>query len=133
MAHYLALVDQTPDIVGVVIPDCPGCYAAGDTFEEALGNATEALDEWLADRLSAGFPAPRRRTAAELRADPTLAEDFENDAIVTLVPTGIGDVQPGPGLDRRLMADVNAAATRSGVTVAAFLAAAARDKLAAER
>lgn len=29
---------------GVVIPDAPGCYSAGDTFEEALINAKEALE-----------------------------------------------------------------------------------------
>ncbi len=29
---------------GVVIPDVPGCFSAGDTFEEALINAKEALE-----------------------------------------------------------------------------------------
>lgn len=28
---------------GVVVPDLPGCYSAGDTFEEALVNAREAI------------------------------------------------------------------------------------------
>ncbi|SRR3990167_4433934 len=29
---------------GVVVPDVPGCFSAGDTFEEALINAKEALE-----------------------------------------------------------------------------------------
>ena len=28
---------------GVVVPDLPGCYSAGDTFEEALLNVREAI------------------------------------------------------------------------------------------
>jgi predicted RNase H-like HicB family nuclease len=28
---------------GVVVPDLPGCYSAGDTFEDALVNAREAI------------------------------------------------------------------------------------------
>jgi predicted RNase H-like HicB family nuclease len=28
---------------GVVVPDLPGCYSAGDTFEEALLNARDAI------------------------------------------------------------------------------------------
>ncbi|WCE31847.1 type II toxin-antitoxin system HicB family antitoxin [Vibrio sp. SCSIO 43137] len=38
---------------GVVIPDLPGCFAAGDTLEEALANAKDAANfylEYLAER-----------------------------------------------------------------------------------
>ena len=28
---------------GVVVPDIPGCFSAGDTFDEALDNAKEAI------------------------------------------------------------------------------------------
>lgn len=37
---------------GVVVPDLPGCFSAGDSFEEALLNAKEAIEfhlEALAD------------------------------------------------------------------------------------
>lgn len=29
---------------GVVVPDIPGCFSAGDTLDEALRNAKEAID-----------------------------------------------------------------------------------------
>lgn len=28
---------------GVIVPDLPGCFSAGDSFEEALENAKEAI------------------------------------------------------------------------------------------
>ena len=28
---------------GVIVPDIPGCFSAGDTFEEALNNVKEAI------------------------------------------------------------------------------------------
>jgi len=31
---------------GVVIPDLPGCFSAGDTLDEAIENAREAIDLW---------------------------------------------------------------------------------------
>jgi predicted RNase H-like HicB family nuclease len=45
---------------GVVVPDLPGCFSAGDNLDEALSNAREAillhLDRLLDDGLS--FPKP---------------------------------------------------------------------------
>ena len=32
---------------GVVFPDIPGCYSAGDTLDEAIENAKEALEGFL--------------------------------------------------------------------------------------
>jgi predicted RNase H-like HicB family nuclease len=45
---------------GVVVPDLPGCFSAGDNLDEALSNAQEAillhLGRLLDDELS--FPMP---------------------------------------------------------------------------
>ena len=32
---------------GVVVPDLPGCFSAGDTLDEALSNAEEAVVAWI--------------------------------------------------------------------------------------
>lgn len=45
---------------GVVVPDLPGCFSAGDTIEEAYDNAREAIEahcEILAER-GQEIPAP---------------------------------------------------------------------------
>jgi hypothetical protein len=43
MSRYLALIDGTPPIVGVIVPDLPGCTSAGDSYDEACRNAIEAV------------------------------------------------------------------------------------------
>ena len=32
---------------GVVVPDLPGCYSAGDTLDEAISGAEEAAAAWI--------------------------------------------------------------------------------------
>ena len=32
---------------GVVVPDLPGCFSAGDTMEEAMAKAEEAITAWI--------------------------------------------------------------------------------------
>jgi predicted RNase H-like HicB family nuclease len=39
---------------GVVVPDLPGCFSAGDTFEEALVNAQDAIVLHLEELASQG-------------------------------------------------------------------------------
>ena len=45
---------------GVVVPDLPGCFSAGDSLEQALVNAEEAIAAWIDAALDAGraIPAP---------------------------------------------------------------------------
>jgi predicted RNase H-like HicB family nuclease len=41
---------------GVAVPDLPGCFAAGDSLDEAIANAPEAIAAWMevhGDRLGA--------------------------------------------------------------------------------
>ncbi len=47
-SDYVAII--TPDIesgYNVTFPDLPGCVTCGDTYEEAIEMAKEALDLWL--------------------------------------------------------------------------------------
>ena len=43
-ATYFAIIHEDRDsAVGVEFPDLPGCFSAGDTLDEAVANADEAL------------------------------------------------------------------------------------------
>jgi predicted RNase H-like HicB family nuclease len=70
-----ALALHTDDGVkyGVTVPDLPGCFSAGDTFDEAVEMAREAIDahcELLAEK---GLEIPSPRPLSEHQADPDLA------------------------------------------------------------
>jgi predicted RNase H-like HicB family nuclease len=58
---------------GVVVPDLPGCFSAGDTLDEAIDNAREAIDLWLETVIDDGGPVPDARPFAEHYNDPEFA------------------------------------------------------------
>jgi antitoxin HicB len=43
-------------------PDLPGCITEGDTIEETLHNAREALNVWITSRFERGFKVPAAST-----------------------------------------------------------------------
>jgi len=47
---------------GVIVPDLPGCFSAGDTFEEALANVHEAIEGWLEVQVEHDEPIPEAKT-----------------------------------------------------------------------
>lgn len=47
---------------GAIVPDLPGCFSAGDTLEEALVNAREAIALWLESELDNGGTVPQPQT-----------------------------------------------------------------------
>lgn len=85
MAGYVALVHKDEGTsYGVSFPDVPGCISAGDTMEEALANAAEALAGHLALMKADGDLIPRARSLSAIKADPAAAEDL-NGAILKQV------------------------------------------------
>ncbi|MDP4022358.1 type II toxin-antitoxin system HicB family antitoxin [Methylobacterium sp. NEAU 140] len=134
MARYTVLIDGRAGAYGAAFPDCPGCTAMGATLDEALTNAAAALSEWMADRVAAGFEPPVPRGPDALRADPALADDLV-EATLGVVPLLLESGRPirvNVSLDAALLEEVDAAARARGLTRSAFLASAARDKIAAE-
>ena len=85
MAGYVALVHKDEGTsYGVSFPDLTGCISAGDTFEEAIANAAEALAGHLALMRADGDAIPQPRSFEDLRRDPAFLDDAA-DAIVTVV------------------------------------------------
>jgi len=94
MPHYIAIIEEAgaDTAVGIWFPDLPGCLSAGDTIDEALHNAEEALALYAESEREEGRALPAPRTLSELRKDPEAAKDIR-DFIVALVPlpAGIAD------------------------------------------
>jgi len=57
---------------GVVVPDLPGCFSAGDTMEEAIDNATEAIELWLEAVIEHWGSVPEPKPIAVHQHDPEL-------------------------------------------------------------
>ncbi len=58
---------------GVVVPDLPGCFSTGDTLDEAVRNAAEAISLWIECVLDDGGAVPHPAPLQTHRDNP----DFE--------------------------------------------------------
>lgn len=111
---------------GVVVPDLPGCFSAGDTAEEAFANAVTAIEahcELLAED-NAELPVPR--PLADWQRDPEYA-----GWVWALVDVDVTRFEGKAEkinitLPRRLLARIDAYAKAHGATRSGFLAEAAR-------
>jgi predicted RNase H-like HicB family nuclease len=84
-AAYIVLVHKDEGTsYGVSFPDVPGCISAGDTLEQALVNAREALSFHFDGMRDDGDPIPAPRSYEQLRKDPEFVAEAA-DAIVAAV------------------------------------------------
>jgi predicted RNase H-like HicB family nuclease len=55
---------------GVVVPDLPGCFSAGDTLDEAMANVEEAAAAWIDATLDAGAAVPPPSSLEDIKGRP---------------------------------------------------------------
>jgi predicted RNase H-like HicB family nuclease len=110
MSHYVALLHHEADTYGVSIPDFPGCISAGDSFDDALRQAAEALAFHVAGLVEDGTPIPEPRSLEAIQAAGEDWIDWQG-AMVGLIP-----LLPPPEiyqritlkLPKRLLAEIDA-------------------------
>jgi predicted RNase H-like HicB family nuclease len=75
MSVYYAGFIPTGNVYAVLFPDLPGCNAQGDTLEEAVAMAAEALTSYLECLIDEGdaIPVPSPKAAAVLKLREQLA------------------------------------------------------------
>ena len=93
MSQYVAIIeDSGPDkAIGVWFPDLPGCFSAGDTLEQALANAPQAIALYAESLEEAGKPLPQPRRLSVLKSDPTFLSDLKGN-MIALIP--VPEVMP---------------------------------------
>jgi len=86
MPHYVAIVEDAgrDKAIGLWFPDLPGCFSAGDTVDEALLNASEAVALYAESLAKEGKPLPAARTVAALRDDPDIASDLREHVVALI-------------------------------------------------
>lgn len=108
---------------GVVVPDLPGCFSAGDTLEEAMIEAENAITGWIETALDAGQDIPAPSHIEALRA---ANPDFEGWlwALVKIDPAMLDDTleRVNISLPRRVLHRLDARARSSGETRSGFIA-----------
>ena len=68
--HYPIAIETGTDTqaFGVIVPDLPGCFSAGDTLDDAMTNAKEAIELWLEVAIDDGLVVPEPQTLAAHQA-----------------------------------------------------------------
>lgn len=59
---------------GVVVPDLPGCFSAGDTLAEAYSNARDAIEAHLAVLIDEGMDLPSQGSLSDHRSNPDYSD-----------------------------------------------------------
>ena len=84
--HIVAIIHGDRNGYSVSFPDLPGCISAGDTEQDALDNAVEAMAFHLDGLREDGASIPVLRSIDQLRADPEFSDDFAGHAAIALLP-----------------------------------------------
>ncbi len=128
MRTYIAYVFKDPhSSFGVSFPDLPGCYGAGDSYEEALESAKISLREYALAMEEDGNDLPTPRLYTELQSDATEAIEFDRVAFVAevhLVTMG-SRKRVNLSIDDQVLAAIDRACALAGVNRSAFMAGAA--------
>ena len=64
MKEYAVLYEQSPTSWGASVPDLPGCFAVGKTFEETETLIREAIELFIEQLRADGKPVPEPITHA---------------------------------------------------------------------
>jgi predicted RNase H-like HicB family nuclease len=91
-----------------VFPDLPGCFSAGDTLDEAVANAHEALRLYAEAEHAAGRKLPQPRTFGELYRDREIRDEAKGAPFI--------GIQLGAGQPPRDLGAKRPAKNRSQVT-----------------
>jgi predicted RNase H-like HicB family nuclease len=114
---------------GVIVPDLPRCFSSGDTLDEAIGNAEEAILLYLEDAIDGGAISPKASSLAELRARPDFNGWTWALANVDLSKLSTKAVRVNITVPDRLLSAIDAYAEKHGETRSGFLTRAAMEAM----
>lgn len=110
---------------GVTVPDLPGCFSAGDTFDAALESVTEAIDLHLEGLIEDGGEIPVPRAIAEHRSNLDFADGVWAAVAVNVSRFDGRAEKINITVPRRVLARIDDYAKSHGATRSGFLVEAA--------
>ena len=124
MRFTVAIHKDTSTGYGVTVPDLPGCFSAGDTLEDAIVSAHEAISCHIEGLLMDGEPIPEQAPIETHRAreagNPTWALVSVDVSRLSSAVRRVNISMPA-----RVLAIVDEAAAREGESRSGLLARAA--------
>ena len=78
--------DENSDY-GVIVPDLPGCFSAGETIEKAIENSHEAIECYLEGILLDNEPIPLKKSIEQHLENP----DFK-DGLLAMIEIDISKI-----------------------------------------
>lgn len=88
----IAIHKDDGSVYGVTVPDIPGCFSSGETLDEAINNAREAIYGHLEVLLEEGEGIDLKSSAVESLAK----EDVYRGAIWAMVDVDLSALDPKP-------------------------------------
>jgi predicted RNase H-like HicB family nuclease len=107
---------------GVVVPDLPGCFSAGDTLDEAVSSAEEAAAAWIDAALDAGEAIPAPTSLDAIRRNPAYAGWAFG--VITIDPALLDDTTERVNitLPRRVLKRLDTQARAAGESRSGYIA-----------
>ena len=125
--RYPIVIHKDPDSdYGVTVPDLPGCFSGGDTLDEAIEMAHEAIVCHVEGLLMDGLPIPELRSLQEHQTDPDFADGIWALVDVDISKISVKTVQVNIAFPEPVLAMIDEVAerereTRSGLLTRAIL------------
>lgn len=122
--HYPIAIETGTgtEAYGVVVPDLPGCFSAGDTLDEAMDNAKEAIELWLEVAIDDGMAIPE----PSLLADHQRKREFKGWtwALITVDLASLSDKAERINitLPSRVLRRIDQAAKEAGESRSGYIA-----------
>jgi predicted RNase H-like HicB family nuclease len=108
---------------GVAVPDLPGCFSAGDTLDEALANAENAILGWMETALDRDIGIPPASSLDALRETYPEYRDWIW-ALAAVDPAALDNTleQADIVLPRRVLRHLDARAKAAGESRSGYVA-----------
>jgi predicted RNase H-like HicB family nuclease len=130
MPTAYGILHEENGVFGVLFPDFPGCVTGGESEEDAVRKADEALTFHVAGMVEDGESIPSSRGQKELWQDPDFAESVKDGVLfIARYELPKKAVRINISMDESLIEQIDRAAEHMGQSRSAFLADAARARL----
>ncbi|MBI3039319.1 type II toxin-antitoxin system HicB family antitoxin [bacterium] len=125
MKFPVAVFKDPKSDFGVIIPDLPGCFSAGDSFENAIESVKEAIECHIEGMIKdeEAIPSPKKIDVHQKNLK------YKN-AVWAMVEIDLSVLSDKAKIPERILASIDKFAKKQGETRSGFLARAALEFIA---